>query len=262
MCTLRFFADSYSAIWQFRSKIKSGSLYAELGQYRKAIQITRGAIGIDGTIGEQNIISGMGRLATYYASIGDTTKAYSILDSALDRHSIDDRKGLFYWQKGRLYAASKNQKEVRKLLDEFQKDSENNVESSFWKKLLQLELYRLQGEIEKAIMEYENLQYYFRSGNLVIKARLYEEAGDWEELISTTNEMQSIFVQRSGFRNSRHRDYPRAFYYRGIAYEEMGKPELAIENYEALLELWKDADEEIPERMDTIRRLAALKQES
>ena len=129
-------------------------------------------------------------------------------------------------------------------------------------KASQLELYRLQGEIEKAIMEYENLQYYFRSRNLVIKARLYEEAGDWEELISTTNEMQSIFVQRSGFRNSRHRDYPRAFYYRGIAYEEMGKPELAIDNYEALLELWKDADEEIPERRDTIRRLAALKKES
>ena len=42
----------------------------------------------------------------------------------------------------------------------------------------------------------------------------------------------------------------------------MGMQELAIENYEALLELWKDADEEIPERRDTIKRLAALKQDS
>ncbi len=42
----------------------------------------------------------------------------------------------------------------------------------------------------------------------------------------------------------------------------MGEPELAIENYKALLKLWKDADEEIPERRDTIKRLAALKQES
>ena len=33
-----------------------------------------------------------------------------------------------------------------------------------------------------------------------------------------------------------------------------------IENYEALLDLWKDADEEIPERSDTVKRLAALKQ--
>ncbi len=42
----------------------------------------------------------------------------------------------------------------------------------------------------------------------------------------------------------------------------MGMPELAIENYEALLELWKDADEEIPERRDAIKRLAALKKGS
>ena len=49
---------------------------------------------------------------------------------------------------------------------------------------------------------------------------------------------------------------------RGKAYEEMGKPELAIENYEALLDLWKDADEEIPELKDTIKRLTALKQGS
>ena len=42
----------------------------------------------------------------------------------------------------------------------------------------------------------------------------------------------------------------------------MGKLEIAIENYEALLKLWKDADEEIPERRDTIKRLAALKRGS
>ena len=57
-------------------------------------------------------------------------------------------------------------------------------------------------------------------------------------------------------------NYPLAFYVRGMVYEELDKPELAIENYEALLELWKDADEEIPERRDTIKRLAALKQGS
>ncbi|MCH8289467.1 MAG: hypothetical protein IID12_10265, partial [Candidatus Marinimicrobia bacterium] len=60
----------------------------------------------------------------------------------------------------------------------------------------------------------------------------------------------------------RYHNYPRAYYIRGKAYEEMGKPELAIENYEALLDLWKNADEEIPERRDTIKRLAALKQGS
>ena len=71
--------------------------------------------------------------------------------------------------------------------------------------------------------------------------------------------MQATFLFFVDFRSS---NYPRAFYIRGKAYEEMGNLELAIENYEALLKLWKNADEEIPERRDTIKRLAALKQGS
>ena len=42
----------------------------------------------------------------------------------------------------------------------------------------------------------------------------------------------------------------------------MGEASLAFENYEALFELWKNADEGVPVRRDTIKRLAALKQES
>ena len=98
--------------------------------------------------------------------------------------------------------------------------------------------------------------------NLELKARVFSAAGDWEKVISTTQEMQSSRFFNIVSLDTRFHDYPRAFYYRGIAYEETGKPELAIENYEALLELWKDADEEIPERRDTIKRLAALKQGS
>ena len=45
-------------------------------------------------------------------------------------------------------------------------------------------------------------------------------------------------------------------------FEELGRAHEAIEAYEELLELWKDADEGIPEHEDAIRRLAALKQES
>ena len=46
------------------------------------------------------------------------------------------------------------------------------------------------------------------------------------------------------------------------AYEELGRAHEAIEAYEEFLDLWKDADEGIPEREKAIRRLAALKQES
>ena len=99
--------------------------------------------------------------------------------------------------------------------------------------------------------------------NLDLKANLYGDLGDWENVILTANEMQNSFLLWGNIlADFRHNNYPSAFYIKGKAYEEMGKSELAIENYEALLDLWKDADEEIPERQDTIKRLAALKQES
>ena len=56
--------------------------------------------------------------------------------------------------------------------------------------------------------------------------------------------------------------YPRGFYIKGMAYEKMGDYAKAKENYEALLALWKDADSNIPELIDTKKRLANLKQTS
>ena len=91
-----------------------------------------------------------------------------------------------------------------------------------------------------------------------MKARLFSAAGDWGNVILPTQEMQISSL----FGNPRNYNYPPAFTSGGKAYEEMGKLEIAIENYEALLKLWKDADEEIPERKDTIKRSAVLKQGS
>ena len=131
-----------------------------------------------------------------------------------------------------------------------------------WNILNNIELLRLQGAVEKALVEYDKLDQLSHLSGLDVKANLYSDALDWENVILTANEMQASFILASFLSDSRSRHYPRAFYIKGKAYEEMGKPELAIENYEALLELWKDADDKIPERQDTIKRLAALKQGS
>ena len=53
-----------------------------------------------------------------------------------------------------------------------------------------------------------------------------------------------------------------AYFLMGYLYEQMDERDFAIESYEAVLDLTEDADGEIPERRDTIKRLAALKQES
>ena len=187
-----------------------------------------------------------------------------LLDSALAMNLNIDQERFVYGAKGHLYAGSGNKEEVQKLLDTLNMPAKQMGVILSWNVPIELkmELYHLQGNIDKAITEYDKLEQRGRLFNLNLKATLYGVARDWENVISTASEMQASFLLGYLLTDFRDQNYPRSFYIRGKAYEEMGKPELAIENYEALLDLWKDADEEIPERRDTIKRLTALKQES
>ncbi len=53
--------------------------------------------------------------------------------------------------------------------------------------------------------------------------------------------------------------YPQGFYLLGKIYEKKGDSELAITNYEKFLDLWKDADKDLPDLIDAKERLAKLK---
>ncbi|MCH8272596.1 MAG: tetratricopeptide repeat protein, partial [Candidatus Marinimicrobia bacterium] len=125
---------------------------------------------------------------------------------------------------------------------------------------LLLEKYFLDGDNIQALTEFSKLKEskFLHDYYLFKMAIIHFKNGDFKTALTTTDEMQDPAI----YRDVRNYLYPRAFYARGLIYEKMDESDLAIENYEALLELWKDADEEIPERKDAIKRLAALKQES
>jgi tetratricopeptide (TPR) repeat protein len=53
--------------------------------------------------------------------------------------------------------------------------------------------------------------------------------------------------------------YAKAFYMLGKIHEELGENDIAIENYEKFLELWKDADPGLPEVDDARSRLSKLR---
>ncbi|OVE78763.1 hypothetical protein BVY01_04465 [bacterium I07] len=53
--------------------------------------------------------------------------------------------------------------------------------------------------------------------------------------------------------------YSRTLYLLGVANEKLGFTEEAIPAYEKFLDIWKDADEDLPELIDAKNRLAALK---
>ena len=56
--------------------------------------------------------------------------------------------------------------------------------------------------------------------------------------------------------------YPKSFNLLGKIYEKKGDTQLAIQNYEKFLDLWKDADEDLPDLIDAKKRLAKLKEMS
>ena len=260
----KLFKPDVPAIWQYRGKRISSYVYAEQGQYKKAIQLTREAVKIVRRIDEQNVIASLASLSGYYSNIGDTVRAFMLLDSALAMNPDMDHERWLYEDKGYLYAGRGNQEELKKLIDTLNMPVKQIGILNSWSALhhLKAELFRLQGNIEKAMIEYDKLGIYSYAFYFDLKAKFYGDAEDWENVILTANDMQATFLYGDILVDARKYSYPRAYYIRGKAFEEMGKPELAIENYEALLDLWKDADEEIPERRDTIKRLAALKQKS
>ena len=52
--------------------------------------------------------------------------------------------------------------------------------------------------------------------------------------------------------------YPKSIYLLGKIYEQTGDHQLALKNYTKFLEMWKNADEDLPELIDAKARLAKL----
>ena len=89
-------------------------------------------------------------------------------------------------------------------------------------------------------------------------AQCYFESGQSERAIETIQTAQRIYFQYFDTSWRRAAFYPRGFYLLGRIYEKNGHQNLAIENYEKLLNLWKDADKDLPELIDAKARLAKL----
>jgi tetratricopeptide (TPR) repeat protein len=90
---------------------------------------------------------------------------------------------------------------------------------------------------------------------LYTMAEEYFEAGRPDETIASLLKLQSVIgggLNWSVF-------YPKSLHLIGMAYEQKGELELARESYGKLLEIWEDADDDLPALIDTEERLANLK---
>ena len=73
--------------------------------------------------------------------------------------------------------------------------------------------------------------------------------------------LQNDFLDFS-FELPRGWELPNGFYLLGKIYEKNGDTQLAIQNYEKFLDLWKDVDKDLPDLIDAKKRLAKLKEMS
>jgi len=81
------------------------------------------------------------------------------------------------------------------------------------------------------------------------------KSGDWALAKKEYQRIQSLALGRL-----EHGDiYAGSFYWLGKIAEKEGKKAEAVENYRRFLDLWKDADPDLPEVVDARTRLAGLK---
>jgi tetratricopeptide (TPR) repeat protein len=132
--------------------------------------------------------------------------------------------------------------------------------------------FRLQGEIELAMRNFERAiglltqakslfpsqqgwaESNTHAGFMDPLAQAYFRAGDLER---ARQEYEAITRLTTG-RLNYGEIYARSFYMLGQVYEQLGKKKQARVNYRKFLDLWKNADQGLPEVGDAKKRLTSL----
>jgi tetratricopeptide (TPR) repeat protein len=115
------------------------------------------------------------------------------------------------------------------------------------------------GNMDAACISFEKAVEYWGKAFLIryslalayLKAgRLAEAVGEFENLLERFDENRAVHPINA----------VKAYYHLGVAYEQSGWNNKAIEQYEIFLDIWKNADPGIEEVQDAKRRLAVLRE--
>jgi len=177
--------------------------------------------------------------------------------------------GLLDLKQCRTDSASARIEEINYLLSNISAFSA--IEIKFYSALLKAELLLNEAAPEKAIAICEQIQplEFGRIGEVVqssflyynlpfprdVLARAYLKSGLIDKSISEYERLMNVTDPNN---KERRLIQPRYHYCLGKLYEVKGLKEKAIEQYEKFLQIWKDADEDLPEKIDAQKRLAKL----
>ncbi len=204
-------------------------------------------------------------IAWFYYDKGDFENSYKTFqdwaDFTLSKNSIRDcfQRGMVDLAVGRIDSAASRFAIMEQLLS----DRYNNL----WHNYFYAELLLTQDSLEKAISFRTTIGHHNLPGVSLntmaiysvpflkdVYARVYHKKGEIDKAI-TEYERLITFDPESPERFLIH---PKYHYRLAKLYEEKGDTQKAIKEYEKFLDIWKDADEDLPELIDAKERYVKL----
>jgi len=155
-------------------------------------------------------------------------------------------KGLIYLMSGKTESAIKIAADMQIII----LNEDRKIRDKHLLNMLNAEILAAGGDYQKAIDEYKHIP---EDEGYLLKTELLRKLIRFEEALDITQQMQKPERFMSFI------EFALSYYQRGLIYEDMGNAELAVKNYENLLELWKDGDKKLPIRIDAQKRLSDLK---
>ena len=267
-----------------------GRLYFLLGRYADALSLFRKEITVADSGGVEDRKAQAHEMMSFvYAERGEFAKAENELQTCLKiRLRIGPESSLrwrlahqcvsafFDVKAGKLERAKEILKSVKDMLSEIDLKVPADFLGhrgkeiySYWTTLLDGEIALAEGFFDNAIQKFRNVippKLRFIDGNYlyiyrlpVVRdglARAYHATGDLDQAIAEYKRLIT-FDPKS---KERFLIDPKHHYHLAKLYEEKGQPGLTIQEYEKFLEIWKDADKDLPELIDAKARCAKLKE--
>jgi tetratricopeptide (TPR) repeat protein len=194
-----------------------------------------------------------------YEALGDLENAVNEFKAAVEitRETLPavpvglhDEYGHFLALSGRLEEAEEVAEELKQVIERMDPASIH----IYWRLLGDMELAR--GNAEAAVHHLERADSALSTfGTDFLLAQALLETGRAGDAASV---LEKRLTRYSAARASVPIKSVKLHYFLGLAYEELGNPDKAVEQYETFLDIWKDADSGIAEIDDAKRRLERL----
>ena len=198
---------------------------------------------------------------------GNHQEAYDFILSKKDNYVSENSILQYYQAIGLSLIELEKFDELDQILNDIS-NAPNSNRTHQERYLSLLKLYK-QGDYMKAIkgfMELDNADLYALNKDIrrtlsdvfhYWRARSFLEINDYQNALKETFNFRAANNQITG-QTVFDQFWPKKYYLKGKAYEGLGDKVNAIESYEDFLRAWSNADEDLPEIVDTKKRLRNL----